>query len=173
MKRFIVLFALVAAFALLVACAPAPTPTPVPPTPVPAPKQVTITFYQRGYTAGGTDVTSVTTDKAIEIYQKNNPNVKINLVGIPWTTDGDTKLEAALAAKTDINLFRVTSVTYRAMPSRVSCLRSHLSSPMPTKPTFTPALPGCDRGWQSVGVAPLGDRDQQLCQHRHLQRTWR
>jgi len=100
----------------LLACAPAPTPTAVPPTKAPAPtqppapKQVTITFYQRGYTAGGTDVTSVTTDKAIEIYQKNNPNVKINLIGIPWTTDGDTKLEAALAAKTDINLFRVTSV---------------------------------------------------------------
>jgi len=110
MKRFIVLFALVAAFALLIACAPAPTPTPVPPTPTPAPKQVTITFYQRGYTAGGTDVTSVTTDKAIEIFQKSNPNVKINLVGIPWTTEGDTKLEAALAAKSDINLFRVTSV---------------------------------------------------------------
>ena len=117
MKRFIVLFALVViAATLLLACAPAPTPTAVPPTKAPAPtqppapKQVTITFYQRGYTAGGTDVTSVTTDKAIEIYQKNNPNVKINLIGIPWTTDGDTKLEAALAAKTDINLFRVTSV---------------------------------------------------------------
>jgi len=102
MKRSIMLLALIAiAVTLLIACAPAPTP---------APKQVTITFYQRGYTAGGTDVTSVTTDKAIEIYQKNNPNVKINLIGIPWTTDGDTKLEAALAAKTDINLFRVTSV---------------------------------------------------------------
>jgi multiple sugar transport system substrate-binding protein len=112
MKRLIILFALVAAFALLVACAAPPAePTKAPaPTTAPAPKQVTITFYQRGYTAGGTDVTSVTTDKAIDIFQKNNPNIKINLVGIPWTTEGDTKLEAALAAKTDINLFRVTSV---------------------------------------------------------------
>lgn len=110
MKRFIVLFALIVVAAFLFACAPAPTPTPVPPTAVPTPKQITITFYQRGYTAGGTDATSVTTDKAIELYQKANPNVKINLVGIPWTTEGDTKLEAALAAKTDINLFRVTSV---------------------------------------------------------------
>jgi multiple sugar transport system substrate-binding protein len=80
-----------------------------PTTPAAAADPVTITFYQRGYTPGGTDVTSVTTDKAIEIYQQNNPDVKINLVGIPWTTEGDTKLEAALAAKTDINLFRVTS----------------------------------------------------------------
>ncbi|MCI0478644.1 MAG: hypothetical protein L0Y55_20575, partial [Anaerolineales bacterium] len=78
MKRFIVLFALVIALALVVACA-APTEAPKPPAPTsapaptqpPAPKQVTITFYQRGYTAGGTDVTSVTTDKAIEIFQKN------------------------------------------------------------------------------------------------------
>ena len=58
---------------------------------------------------GGTDATSVTTAKAIEIFQKNNPNVKVEIVGIPWTAEGDTKLEAALAAKSDINLFRVTS----------------------------------------------------------------
>lgn len=115
MKRLFTLFTLIIAIALLVACAtptvaPTTAPKPAEPTKAPAPKQVTITFYQRGYTAGGTDVTSVTTDKAIEIFQKNNPNIKINLVGIPWTTEGDTKLEAALAAKTDINLFRVTSV---------------------------------------------------------------
>ena len=75
----------------------------------PVAKQVTLTFYQRGYTEGGTDATSVTTAKAIAIFQKANPNVKVNIVGIPWTAEGDTKLEAALAAKSDINLFRVTS----------------------------------------------------------------
>ena len=75
----------------------------------PRQKHITLTFYQRGYTEGGTDATSVTTAKAIEIFQKNNPNVKVNIVGIPWTAEGDTKLEAALAAKSDINVFRVTS----------------------------------------------------------------
>lgn len=89
--------------------APAPTNTPAPPPPTPTPKTVTIIFYQRGYVAGGTDATAINTDKEIEIFQKNNPNIKINIVGIPWTAEGDTKLEAALAAKTDINVFRVTS----------------------------------------------------------------
>ncbi|MCX7841323.1 MAG: extracellular solute-binding protein, partial [Anaerolineae bacterium] len=113
MKRLMIVLTLVALIATLIACA-APTTAPtVAPTAAPkataAPQPVTITFYQRGYTAGGTDATSVTTDKAIEIFQKNNPHIKINIVGIPWTAEGDTKLEAALSAKTDINVFRVTS----------------------------------------------------------------
>ncbi len=117
MKRLLVLFALVAVLVALAACAPAPTPAPTAapptkapaPTQPPAPKPVTITFYQRGYVEGGTDAGSVTTAKAIEIFQKNNPNIKVNIVGIPWTAEGDTKLEAALSARADINIFRVTS----------------------------------------------------------------
>ena len=119
MKRiFTIISLLIIASQLLVACGPAATPVPptqpaqgsrTEPTKPPAPKQVTLTFYQRGYTEGGTDATSVTTAKAIEIFQKANPNVKVNIVGIPWTAEGDTKLEAALAAKSDINVFRVTS----------------------------------------------------------------
>ncbi len=128
MKRLSVLLSLlVIASTLLVSCAPAaPTATPVPAKPVvveptkapapapteapkPAAKQITLTFYQRGYTEGGNDATSITTAKAIEIFQKANPNVKVNIIGIPWTAEGDTKLETALAAKSDINLFRVTS----------------------------------------------------------------
>jgi len=116
MKRSFTLITLIIVVSqLLVACGGAATPAPtqppklVEPTKPPAPKQVTLTFYQRGYTEGGTDATSVTTAKAIEIFQKANPNVKVNIVGIPWTAEGDTKLEAALAAKTDINVFRVTS----------------------------------------------------------------
>lgn len=120
MKRMLVLVSLLVIVAQIVtACAPAPTPVPPPPaatsapaaqpTKAPVAKQVTITFYQRGYVSGGTDATAITTDKAVEIFQKNNPNVKVNIVGIPWTTEGDTKLEAALAAKSDINVFRVTS----------------------------------------------------------------
>ncbi len=128
MKRLSVLLSLlVIASTLLVSCAPAvPTAAPAPakpavvePTKAPAPapteapkpaaKQITLTFYQRGYTEGGNDATSITTAKAIEIFQKANPNVKVNIIGIPWTAEGDTKLETALAAKSDINLFRVTS----------------------------------------------------------------
>lgn len=105
MKRLFALISLLVVVSqLLVACGGA-----APPAAPAAPKSVTITFYQRGYTEGGTDATSVTTAKAIEIFQKSNANVKINIVGIPWTAEGDTKLEAALAAKTDINVFRVTS----------------------------------------------------------------
>jgi multiple sugar transport system substrate-binding protein len=73
-------------------------------------KPTKIIFYQRGYTAGGTDSTTVGTDKAIAQFQKDNPNITVEIVGIPWTAEGDTKLETALAAKTDINIFRVTSV---------------------------------------------------------------
>ena len=139
MKRLsIVLSVLVILSTLLVSCAPAPAPEPAQPAAPtkateapkaaapaaaateapkaaapaaaqPAAKDLTLTFYQRGYVEGGTDATSVTTAKAVEIFQKNNPNVKVNIVGIPWTAEGDTKLEAALAAKSDINVFRVTS----------------------------------------------------------------
>jgi multiple sugar transport system substrate-binding protein len=109
---------------LLASCAPAPAqpsaqeaPKPAAPAATeatkpaqaPAAKPITLTFYQRGYTEGGADATSVTTAKAVELFQKNNPNIKVNIVGIPWTAEGDTKLEAALAAKSDINVFRVTS----------------------------------------------------------------
>jgi multiple sugar transport system substrate-binding protein len=122
MKRLSILCGLlVIASMLLISCAPAPTATPVPaakpaateapkaaPTAAPA-KQVTITFYQRGYTEGATDAGTVNTDKAVQQFTKNNPNIKVNIVGIPWTAEGDTKLEAALSARTDINVFRVTS----------------------------------------------------------------
>ncbi len=123
MKHLSILFSLlVIASMVLISCAPTPAPTAVPakpaateapkvtaPTQPPAAKPVTLTFYQRGYTEGATDATSVTTAKAIEIFQKNYPNVKVNIIGIPWTAEGDTKLEAALSARSDINVFRVTS----------------------------------------------------------------
>lgn len=123
MKRVLTLLSvLIIGSQLLLACVAPVAPAPAQPpaqapeatkapeaAPPAAAKPVTITFYQRGYTEGGTDATSVTTAKAIEIFQQNNPNIKVNIVGIPWTAEGDTKLEAALAAKTDINVFRVTS----------------------------------------------------------------
>jgi len=111
MKRLILTLLIVTLVVpLFAACGPAATPTPAPPTPTPAPKITKIIFYQRGYVAGATDAGTVTTDKAIELFQKANPNIQVEIVGIPWTAEGDTKLEAALAAKSDINIFRVTSV---------------------------------------------------------------
>lgn len=68
-----------------------------------------IVFYQRGYVEGGTDAGSVNTDKAIAVFEENNPDIDVEIVGIPWTAEGDTKLETALAGGTDINIFRVTS----------------------------------------------------------------
>lgn len=90
----------------------APTDAPAPVEPPPAtegPAPVTIVFYQRGYVEGGTDAGSLTTDKAVEKFMEANPHVTVRIVGIPWTAEGDTKLEAALAARSDINVFRVTS----------------------------------------------------------------
>ncbi|MGQ9491961.1 MAG: ABC transporter substrate-binding protein [Anaerolineae bacterium] len=119
MKRlFALITMLVIVSQLVLACAPAPAPTAEPaqpqpaapePTKAPEAKPVTITFYQRGYTEGATDAGTMNTDKAVQQFMKNNPNVTVNIVGIPWTAEGDTKLEAALAAGTDINVFRVTS----------------------------------------------------------------
>jgi len=125
MKRLSTVLLLLVAFSVVFsACAPAPAPQPTQapkaaaptaapkPTEAPkpaAPKPVTITFYQRGYVEGGTDAGSVNTVKAIEAFGKMYPHIKINTVGIPWTAEGDTKLEAALAARSDINVFRVTS----------------------------------------------------------------
>lgn len=71
---------------------------------------VTIVFYQRGYTEGGTDAGSVNTTLAVEKFMEANPHITVEIIGIPWTAEGDTKLEAALAAGSDINVFRVTSV---------------------------------------------------------------
>ncbi len=129
MKRLSILLSLVliAAF-LLSACvapvtpAPAQAPAPEEPAveepaveppatevPAAAAEKTAIVFYQRGYVEGGTDAGSVNTDKAVAVFEANNPDIDVQIVGIPWTAEGDTKLEAALAAGTNINLFRVTS----------------------------------------------------------------
>ena len=104
MKRFVVLFALVVVFALLVACAaptpeptkpPAPAPTqppapvatkapaPAQPTPAPQPtatpaKKVEVTFWKHSHTPA-----DELTKKLIEEYQAKNPNVTIKMELIP------------------------------------------------------------------------------------------
>lgn len=121
MKRLFTLITLVVIFSMVLgACAPAATATQAPaapsggekqaePTKAETAKKVTVVFYQRGYTEGGTDAGTVSTDKAVAAFETAHPNIDVQIIGIPWTAEGDTKLEAALAAKTDINVFRVTS----------------------------------------------------------------
>jgi len=91
---------LITVLLLLVACA-----APVAPT---AP--VTITFYKRGYTEGGTDTTSVTNAQAVKVFEQTHPNIKVKIVGIPWTAEGTAQLETALAAHTGINVLSVNTV---------------------------------------------------------------
>ncbi|MCC7445800.1 MAG: sugar ABC transporter substrate-binding protein [Anaerolineae bacterium] len=99
MKRFFVFVSLLLMVSLLGSMA----------APVARAAGTEIVFYQRGYVKGG-DVSSVNTDKAIELFQQKFPNYSVKVVGIPWTDEGTAKLEAALTANADINVFRVTSL---------------------------------------------------------------
>ena len=120
MKRLSILLSLVLIASFLVsACAAPAAPAPAQPPAAEAPAATeapaapaaptSIIFYQRGYVEGGTDAGSLNTDAAIKKFEADNPDIDVQIVGIPWTAEGDTKLEAALAAGTDINIFRVTS----------------------------------------------------------------
>ena len=71
---------------------------------------VTITFFKRGYTEGGTDTTSVTNAQAIKTFQRTHPNIKVDIVGIPWTAEGTTQLETALSAHTGLNVLSINAV---------------------------------------------------------------
>lgn len=99
MKRFFVLLSLLLVVSLLGSMSPR----------VVRAAGTEIVFYQRGYVKGG-DVSSINTDKAIELFQQKFPDYSVKIVGIPWTDEGTAKLEAALTAGSDINVFRVTSV---------------------------------------------------------------
>ncbi len=70
---------------------------------------VTITFFKRGYTEGGTDTTSVTNAQAIKTFARTHPNINVKIVGIPWTADGTAQLEAALSSHTGINVLSVNA----------------------------------------------------------------
>lgn len=71
---------------------------------------VTITFYKRGYTEGGTDTTSVTNAQAVKAFEQSHPNIKVKIVGIPWTAEGTAQLETALSAHAGINVLSVNTV---------------------------------------------------------------
>jgi multiple sugar transport system substrate-binding protein len=68
---------------------------------------VTITFFKRGYTEGGADSTSTTNAQAVKAFERTHPNIRVNIVGIPWTDDGTAQLETALKSHTGINVLSV------------------------------------------------------------------
>ncbi|PKO15752.1 MAG: hypothetical protein CVU39_09520 [Chloroflexi bacterium HGW-Chloroflexi-10] len=84
---------------------------------------VTVTYYRRGYVDGGTDVASVSTRQAIDKFMLNNPQIKVEMVGIPWTDEGTAKLEAALITQQDVNLIAI------AGPSLPGYVKRGLISP--------------------------------------------
>lgn len=96
--RWLILFGLLAG---LWGC----TATPASPTPAP----VQITFYKRGYTAGGTDVTSTTIDQAVRAFEQKHPNIQVEVVGLDWTPEASAKLEEALKLGKDIDVLSVNS----------------------------------------------------------------
>lgn len=99
MTKFARYVLIMTSLALIVSCAAPGVPA--------AP--ITITFYKRGYTEGGTDTTSVTNAQAVQAFERTHPNIKVNIVGIPWTAEGTAQLEAALSARTGINVLSVNT----------------------------------------------------------------
>ena len=99
MTKFARYVLIMTSLALIVSCAAPGVPA--------AP--ITITFYKRGYTEGGTDTTSVTNAQAVQAFERTHPNIKVKIVGIPWTAEGTAQLEAALSARTGINVLSVNT----------------------------------------------------------------
>lgn len=95
----------------------------------PVAEPVSITFYKRGYVEGGTDITSVTNAKAVEMFEQRHPDIKVNLVGVPWTLEGDAQLQAALESGQDINVFSVNpdDLIQFAREGKVSSLEPFLT----------------------------------------------
>jgi len=100
MKRGRQTFSAIFLLILLAACAAPPA----------SPEPITITFFKRGYTEGGTDTTSVTNAQAVAAFEKAHPGIKVKIVGIPWTAEGTEQLEAALRSHTGINVLSVNTV---------------------------------------------------------------
>ncbi|HIC89784.1 MAG TPA: extracellular solute-binding protein, partial [Anaerolineae bacterium] len=98
MKRYLLLvLAVLAVLSLLVGCAPpaaAPAPKEEVATKAPPPaEKVTVTWYVRSQP----DEQPWEQDIVIPEFEKLHPNIKINLVIVPWD-DFDTKMQAMFAA---------------------------------------------------------------------------
>lgn len=66
---------------------------------------VSITFYKRGYVEGAEDVTSTTNAQAVAAFEAANPHIHVDIVGVPWTAEGDALLDEALASGEKIHVF--------------------------------------------------------------------
>lgn len=67
-------------------------------------KPVSISFYRRGYIAGSNDPISSTVDAAVAAFEKRFPYITVSVVGVPYSTEGNAQMEAALERGTDINV---------------------------------------------------------------------
>jgi multiple sugar transport system substrate-binding protein len=67
----------------------------------------TLNLYQRGYVAGGEGAATTLTDAAVAAFQSRHPGIEINVVGLPWSREGDLKLRAVLLNRRKIDIFRV------------------------------------------------------------------
>lgn len=72
-------------------------------------KEIEIFFFQRGYVAGSEAAPTVLTDQAVEGFRHLRPDVRVNIVGVPWSREGDLKLRAVLLNRGRIDVFRVTN----------------------------------------------------------------
>lgn len=84
----------------------------------------TIFFYQRGYVAGSTSASTQLTDRAIEAFELRHPEIAVEIIGVPWTKEGDLKQRAALLHRRKIDLFRVTNDQLPAFIPRTGRLLS-------------------------------------------------
>ncbi|MEE8425606.1 MAG: extracellular solute-binding protein, partial [Elusimicrobiota bacterium] len=70
---------------------------------------IEIVLYQRGYDEARGNPGTLATKKAVEIFERSRPWVKVRVEGIGWDQKGTDALQLALTARTDINIFRVSS----------------------------------------------------------------
>jgi multiple sugar transport system substrate-binding protein len=76
--------------------------------PAAAAEPTTIVFYQRGYNEGGADAPSVATRKAVDLFEQANPDVRVQILGLPYSEEGDAKFDAALSSRAP-DLARLTN----------------------------------------------------------------
>lgn len=99
----------------------------------PSARATEIFFYQRGYVAGGADPATTLTNAAVARFESLHPQIKIKVIGVPWSKEGDLKLRTALLARQRIDLFRLSN---DQLPSYIPRKGRLLS---PVDPYLTPA----------------------------------
>lgn len=70
---------------------------------------VRIVLFQRGYVEGSAEPGTATTARALELFRVDNPGILVDVVGIPYSPEGDARLQAALSSRRGVDLVRLTS----------------------------------------------------------------